>query len=184
MMIHPVNLGFSLAYLLEDAENFYLVDAGFRRQEKTILRHIRKHGSKPLKLIFITHAHVDHYGSAAALRRLTGAQVAVHAADAPFLTRGESPLGEVRGRGKVMKEMLKVIEPFLNAEAITPDIILEDGINLASFNICATVIHSPGHTPGSCCLMLDDGNTFAGDMVSSETGPHLQKYFLMDESLT
>jgi len=35
MIIHPVNLGFSLARLLEDAENFHFVDAGLCHQEKT-----------------------------------------------------------------------------------------------------------------------------------------------------
>lgn len=180
MNIHAISLGFAFAYLLEDETNFYLVDAGFRRQEKRILQVMEEKGNKPLKLIFITHAHVDHYGSAAALRRLTGCKVAVHRDDAGFLTRGESPLGELYGRAKLMKVMLKFMGPFQRPEAVTPDILLEDGEDLSPLGIPGRIIHTPGHTPGSSCLMLYDGRTFAGDMLSSDSGNHLQKFFIMD----
>jgi glyoxylase-like metal-dependent hydrolase (beta-lactamase superfamily II) len=45
-------------------------------------------GRTDLKAIWITHAHYDHYGSAATLRRATGARIGVHPADANYLVRG------------------------------------------------------------------------------------------------
>jgi glyoxylase-like metal-dependent hydrolase (beta-lactamase superfamily II) len=83
IQVHPLKLGFFFqAYLIETPDGLFLVDCGMPGHEKTILRAMQRLGRQDLKLIFITHAHVDHAGSAAALKRLTGVQVAVHRLDA------------------------------------------------------------------------------------------------------
>jgi hydroxyacylglutathione hydrolase len=180
MKIHPLNLGFSMAYLLEDDAGVYLVDAGLKGQENRIMRDWEK-TKKPLNLIFITHAHCDHYGSAAAVRRLTGARIAIHDADAVFMEKGETPMDKVYRRAKLLKWILLHFERFLTPKPTLPDILLQDGDSLAPYGIPASVLHTPGHTPGSCCLSLEDGSLFAGDMVSNDSHAHLQEYFIMDE---
>ena len=181
--VHAVPLGLSEAYLLESDTGLVLVDAGSPHQERLILRHLRALGSDNLKLIFITHAHLDHYGSAAALRRLTGAPVAIHRADAEALARGETRLGSAQGRGKLMAVLLPLVELFFRPEPVTPDLLLEDGDCFADFGLEARVIHTPGHTLGSSCLIVEERLGFVGDMLSNTSRPHLQSLYAEDWSL-
>jgi glyoxylase-like metal-dependent hydrolase (beta-lactamase superfamily II) len=162
--VHTVPLGLSEAHLIETDSGFVLVDAGSPYQEGFILRHLRALrqaqdkalGSDKLCLIFITHAHIDHYGSAAALRRLTGAPVAIHRADAEAMARGETRLGSARGRGKLMPFLLPLVELFFRPEAVQPDLVLEDGDCLDEYGLQARVMHTPGHTLGSSCLIIEE----------------------------
>ncbi|MFD7339965.1 MBL fold metallo-hydrolase [Streptomyces violascens] len=60
-----------------------IVDAGIPGSGQKILDRIAAHGVDPIDvaLIVITHGHIDHFGSAAELHRLTGAPIAGHIAD-------------------------------------------------------------------------------------------------------
>ncbi len=181
-------MGLSQAYLLETDAGVVLVDAGSPHQERVILRHLqalRSADASPLnlQLIFITHAHLDHYGSAAALRRLTGAPVAIHRADAEAMARGETRLGSARGRGKLMWALLPLVELCLRPEPVTPDILLEDGDRFADFGLNAKVIHTPGHTLGSSCLIVEERLGFVGDLLTNTGRPRLQRLFAEDWSL-
>lgn len=155
----------------------YLVDAGAPGSEDIVLRHMHSLGRDDLRLIFITHAHLDHYGSAAALRRETGAPVAIHRADADAMQKGETPLGTVRGSGKLVKHFLPLVDRILPLEPLEPDLVLEDGDHLQALGLDAALLHLPGHTPGSSALMVDGGDAFVGDLLSTNGKPHLQRYY-------
>ena len=160
-----------------------LIDAGLPHQERVILRHLQALGANNLQLIFITHAHLDHYGSAAALRRLTGAPVAIHRADAEAMARGETRLGSARGRGKLMQVLLPLVELCLRPEPVKPDLLLEEGDDLGDYGLEARVIHTPGHTLGSSCLIVEERVAFVGDLLSNIGQPHLQSLYAEDWSL-
>ncbi len=182
-IVHAVPLGLSEAYLLETDAGVVLVDAGLPHQERIILRHLRALNSGRLRLIFITHAHLDHYGSAAALRRLTGAPVAIHRADAEAMARGETRLGSARGRGKLMGTLLPLVELCLRPEPVTPDLLLEDEDELNENGLEARVIHTPGHTLGSSCLIVEEQLGFVGDLLTNTGRPRLQRLFAEDWAL-
>jgi len=181
--VHTILMGTSSAYLLEGDAGLAMVDAGFPRQEQRVLRKMRALGREDLRLIFITHAHLDHYGSAAALRRRTGAPIAIHRADADAMARGETPLGKTRGRGRLTRLLLIAFGALLRPEPTPPDILLSDGGNLRAYGLEATVLHAPGHTPGSSCLIVEERLAFAGDLLSTVGRPHVQRYYAHDWSL-
>jgi hydroxyacylglutathione hydrolase len=192
--VHTVPLGLSAAYLLETDAGLVLIDAGLPHQERIILRHVRALRSADaspsnlsrmpsIRLIFITHAHLDHYGSAAALRRLTGAPVAIHRADAEALARGETRIGSARGSGKLMGALLPLAELFLRPEPVKADILLEDGDRLDDLGLEARVMHTPGHTLGSSCLIVEERLGFMGDLLTNNGQPSLQRLFAEDWSL-
>jgi hydroxyacylglutathione hydrolase len=180
--IHSFQMGLSYAHLLATEAGLYLVDAGSPGREHIVLEQMRALGREDLKLIFITHAHFDHYGSAAELQRKTGAPIAIHEADAAVMARGETLLGSVRGRGKIARIFLPLVQGFLGPEPVKADIEVKDGEDLAPWGLRANVIHTPGHTPGSCCLWVDDRYLFAGDLLSSRGRPHAQRYYATDWS--
>lgn len=183
MCIHCLSLGLARGYLVEHEAGLALVDAGSPGMERVVLQTMRNISRQDLRIIVITHAHLDHYGSAAALRRATGAPVAVHHADAPAMQQGVSPLGSARGRGKLVKVFFPLINLFFRPEPVQPDITLEDGDDLTAYGIPLKVLHTPGHTPGSCCFIVADRWAFAGDLLSTTGQAHVQRFFAQDWSL-
>jgi glyoxylase-like metal-dependent hydrolase (beta-lactamase superfamily II) len=183
MHVYGLDLGLARAYLLESQTGLVLVDAGSPGFENRVLDVLRALGRDDLRLIFITHAHLDHYGSAAALRRLTGASIAIHKSDAPVMAHGETRLGLARGRGRLVQALMPLIDCFLRPEPTQPDHLCEDGERLDAFGLDAVLLHTPGHTPGSSCLITAERYAFAGDLLSTNGKPHVQRYYADDWSL-
>lgn len=102
-----------------------------------------------IKYILLTHGHPDHVGALAAVKRHTGAEILMHAADAFML--GPS--------GAFMAQLLGM-EPVL----LRPDKFLSDGDIIEFGRLRAHIIHTPGHTPGSICIKIDD-ILFTGDTL-------------------
>lgn len=182
MRVHPLRLPLANAYLIENEAGLYLIDAGGPGDADRIQRRMQQLGRTDLRLIFLTHAHIDHSGAAAELKRRTGAAVAIHPADADDLAAGRTSLGSVRGRGRLIGGLLPLLERVRPSEPIQADLFSQDGISFADMGLPARVIHSPGHTPGSSCLVTEDGLVFAGDLVSTTGGPHPQRFFAHDWS--
>lgn len=63
MQIHPIACGLGHAFLIETESGLCLVDSGSPDEEQRVLACLRALGRSDLKLIWITHAHYDHYGS-------------------------------------------------------------------------------------------------------------------------
>lgn len=88
-----VDTGSVNVYLCRDADGFTLIDAAMPRKADSILARLAEWGGQPgdLKRIVITHADVDHAGSAAELQARSGAAVICGAATAALLAEGRSP---------------------------------------------------------------------------------------------
>lgn len=73
LQVHSIPTALSVSHLITTEAGMILVDAGGPGSTRTLMRYLRWLGRDDLRAIFITHAQMDHYGSAGALRRLTGA---------------------------------------------------------------------------------------------------------------
>jgi hydroxyacylglutathione hydrolase len=101
-----------------------------------------------LKLIVSTHGHWDHTGANAAIAEHTGAPIAVHPLDAHRLTNPQ-PL----------------YAPFEIPPSV-PAVEVAEGGEIRFGDIRLRVLHTPGHTEGSVCLLsADDGVLFTGDTL-------------------
>jgi hydroxyacylglutathione hydrolase len=101
-----------------------------------------------LKLIVSTHGHWDHVGDNAAVAEHTGASIAVHPDDAYRLLKPE-PL----------------FAPFEIVPSV-PAVELAEGGEVRFGDIRLEVLHTPGHTEGSVCLVSrNDGLLFSGDTL-------------------
>jgi hydroxyacylglutathione hydrolase len=180
--IRSFQAGQSVAHIIDLPSGLILVDAGSPGKERKIMQEVERMGKGNLRLIFITHAHFDHYGSAAAVRRLTKAPIAIHELDVDFMARGETPLGSVRGRGKVAQVLLPLAELLYRPESTRADIVFKDGYHFDEFEVEVSAMHLPGHTPGSSGLLVDHRMAFVGDLISSTGEPHAQRYYATDWS--
>jgi glyoxylase-like metal-dependent hydrolase (beta-lactamase superfamily II) len=101
-----------------------------------------------LKLIVSTHGHWDHIGDNAAVAAQTGAQIAVHPLDRERLTNPQ-PL----------------FAPF-DIPPSVPAVDLAEGGVIRFGDLSLRVLHTPGHTEGSVCLLAeDDGILYSGDTL-------------------
>ena len=103
-----------------------------------------------VKYILNTHAHADHTLGNAKLKQYLSIPVCMHEADDRFFSDDS-----VR---EASLEELGLPGPD------SADIILKDGDMLAVGDLKIEVIHTPGHTPGSVCYLVN-GQLFTGDTL-------------------
>src|SRR6516162_1316570 len=85
-----LKMGMVNAYLLETDDGLLLVHAGWPNKTEAIFKAVRESGHDPadIRHLGLTHGHIDHAGSAAEVRRRTGARTYAHAADLELITKG------------------------------------------------------------------------------------------------
>lgn len=156
-------------HLILGTKGCIVVDTGLPGSESKIERTLKKHGLsfQDIKLIVITHAHVDHAGSAARLRELSRAPILAHEGDAKHYSR-EVPMTfcSTGWFGRLFLKTGLILQPYT---AFKPDILLsnDDIIDLNQFGIPGFVKHSPGHTAGSISVELATRDAMVGDLLAS-----------------
>ncbi len=168
MNVHTLFTGVANTHIVENSRGVIVIDAGMPRHARQIVNALRALGYSPqdLKLILLTHGHIDHAGSAVALKRLTGAPIAMHRADARLTATRDLKIPPGRNsRTDVVGRTIAKFGWVVPLETFTPDMWLEDGMALRDFGIDARVVHTPGHTVGSVSLAFDDGAVFVGDAI-------------------
>ena len=101
-----------------------------------------------LKYIVTTHGHWDHIGDNARVAEHTGARIAVHPLDAHRLT---NPTGNLL--------------PFEIPPSV-PAVELQEGGEIRFGSLRLEVLHTPGHTEGSVCLLdREAGRLYSGDTL-------------------
>lgn len=102
-----------------------------------------------LKALVNTHGHADHMAGNSYLQAATGAEILIHAADAPMLV-----------------EPARNLSLFLGQDIKSPPAgrLLHDGDGVAVGQEELQVRHTPGHTPGGISLVAE-GLVFSGDTL-------------------
>ncbi len=147
-------------YLVVRQGKAVVVDTGIPGKAGEVLEALSSLGLKPasVEAIVLTHFHLDHSGSADDLKRVTGARLYVHEADAPYL-QGLLPPPLPKDAPKEAVEAYKWFRP------VRPDSLLREGDEILGLK----VIHIPGHTPGSIAL-YDGRHLFSGDTLNFRDG--------------
>ncbi len=163
--VHMIEGIFAHCYLIDGPE-LTLIDTGMPRKTKKILSYITDTLHKTptdLKTILLTHSDIDHIGNARELRNITGAAIAAHPLDADIIA-GKKPRQTPR---RTMSILFKVLGVFLQVKPFPVDEIIDDGDTIAGL----TVLHLPGHTPGSIALYDSKRKViFIGDTLRCKDG--------------
>jgi len=149
-------------YWTTSDESVVIIDTANPKNEKKIMSQLEAAGKSPedVKYIIITHADIDHVGSAAALKQLTGAKLSIHEADAEKVN-GDARHKEVRG---FLGIIFKIMMAFVKYHKVKPDIFLKDGDEIGDFR----VLHTPGHTEGSIMFYRPDQVLITGDALLTD----------------
>lgn len=128
-----------------------IVDPG--AEAERILAHVAALDAT-VTLVLHTHGHFDHIGATEAV--LAGlpqpVPVAAHPEDRYLYERGSRALGEAFGYP--LPDQLSV-----------PDVELVDGAEVAVGHLRVRVVHTPGHSPGSVCLLCEPWWVLSGDTL-------------------
>ena len=166
--ITPIALGFDTCYVLK-ASGVIAIDAGQPKKGGAFLAGLSRASIAPeeIQLILLTHAHWDHMGSAAELKAVTGAPLAVHEREVGWVEQGNPPLPPgVTAWGRVLMAMHRLFMPLITVPPARVDRALTDEVlPLADFGIPGVVVPTPGHSPGSVSVLLESGEAFVGDLA-------------------
>ncbi len=132
-------------YVIHDDEAKMAAVVDPSMESERVLDWVRLQGLTVLYIVN-THGHTDHTFNNAYFHRETGAQLKIHQADEPMLSKGPG-----RWTGAA--------EP-----SPAPDGYLTDGQELLIGSLTVQVLETPGHTPGSICL-AGDGWVLTGDTL-------------------
>ncbi|MFA9378548.1 MAG: MBL fold metallo-hydrolase [Lachnotalea sp.] len=180
------------AYLIKEENNFVLIDTGgylvtdkpFDNRRDKIIKKINEAGvtKDNLKLIILTHGDSDHVMNGAFISQEYEVPVAIHKNDLEMV---QNPTIEVTMKSfnynsLIMKIVAKLIFKLIKKvtiktlndfESFTPEVILEEGSTLEKYGIHATIIHIPGHTPGSVGIYTQSKGFIAGDTFFGNKKP-------------
>jgi len=111
---------------------------------------------------------MDHFGSAAKLRQLLNVPILAHEGDLEWYTAGRANMDSSKANKPQWKPFLKLIAN-QTTDAFSPDIILRgnSAYALSEWGVNGRIIHTPGHTPGSISITLDNGELIITDMMAS-----------------
>lgn len=131
-------------YLITTPQGNILINTGLPGSAPMIRAHVAALGFKfsAIKILLATHAHYDHVGAMADVKKITGAKLFINEKDAPVVADGGKSDYVFGSKGSTF-------------EPVKADRLLHehDTVKLGGMQIA--VLHHPGHTKGACSFLFD-----------------------------
>jgi hydroxyacylglutathione hydrolase len=181
-------LGMSNGFFVKDG-GLIAVDCGSELGSGKFIEACTQCGVEPrdIRLLVVSHGHVDHFVNMDEMRTVTGAPIMCHRNAAESLREARYP--DVRPRNDVGRfiwdhrnpdeQPVPVLHP------MKPDIVVEGTVDLAPWGIRGRLVETYGHSDSCMSLLLDSGQAIVGDLVVADPrdGSASIAYFCCSEDI-
>ncbi len=166
--IFRVSAGRSNVYLISTPRGNILVDTGWKYSFDGLRKNIRAMAlSKPVSLLILTHTHFDHCYNAAMIRQLENCKIVISEQDATFTRNGYTPIpAGTLSVTRILSHIGKMIgKKWFGYPPFNPDQVIKEEPDLSTEEYGIKIISTPGHSPGSISLIIDNEIAIVGDAM-------------------
>lgn len=131
-------------YLITTPQGHILINTGLAESAPMIRSHVEALGFRfsDIKILLATHAHFDHVGAMAEIKKMTGAKMMINERDAPLLADGGNSDYVFGGKGSTF-------------QPVKADRLLHGNDTVTLGGVRVIALHHPGHTKGACSFLFD-----------------------------
>ncbi len=168
-----IRAGFTIHRLIPCTGGYLMVEAGSEKDFPRFLHELEEKNIEPQQILylFITHHHEDHAGFTASLQKLSGCRIIAHKEAVQFMEKGkhaDTGGGVINWKTIFLGLYLYIKGVRLNFTPVKfekEDYIVnaDDNELLRTLGVPGKILYTPGHSPDSISLLLDNGSCFCGD---------------------
>lgn len=148
-------------YVIKGKDGDILIDTGFIGMKRIIKKWLDQFN---IKLIILTHAHVDHVWNAAYLSKLYNAKIAMSSDDIINLDNSRIHAKPLKKKYGLWTKFMNLGMRLFKTKEFKVDIILKKNSKLKKYGNCIKIIDLSGHTDGSIGILYNN-YLFAGDAL-------------------
>ena len=164
-IIVRVLFGRTNIFMISNGSSNLLVDTGIKGDGKRLLKRIDLTG-KP-DAVILTHTHFDHTGNASLLKERFSPLFIVQEKEKEFLESGDSPIP--KGTMRITKLIYNLGAErklhMFHVPGVKGDIVFGERYDLKDFGFNGYVMHTPGHSAGSCSVIVENEIAITGDTL-------------------
>ena len=167
MVVHRFVVGPTNCYVLRGRDGAILIDPGPPSRGRTVIAGAEAAGIRPdeIRLILITHGHLDHYGCAPEVKAWSGAPVGAYRSEPEYSRHRLNALPPAQTlRGSIFRWVYMLFGPLAPFRPLEADVLFDDGATAVPYGMNAKLILVPGHSPGSIAVLTDENDAFVGDL--------------------
>lgn len=167
LIINKVLSGRSNVYLITNGNENILIDTGIAFSRKRLLKRLGKLGAERIHYMVLTHSHFDHTGNARLIRDKFKPLTIIHKEETKFLQTGSFlyPDGTSFLPRLIIRTFARWFAGFIRFRPCTYDLAAEERFDFNFFGLNIYLLHTPGHTPGSVSVIVDDEIALVGDAM-------------------
>ena len=165
--IFRVLSGRSNVFLITNSIKTILVDTSPEYMWKILQRRLDSLQIKEIDLLILTHSHFDHAANAARIKERYKSRVIIHQTEASYLATGDNilPAGTNSFTKLLVKTFAKPFEHKARYSACNHDLTFDEYFDLSDYGINGYLVHTPGHSPGSISVIIDNEVALVGDTM-------------------
>ncbi len=168
--ITRILLGRCNVFLLSTGSSRLLVDTGMKGEAGKLIKRLEQKG-KPAGVI-MTHTHFDHAGNAGLLMEKYAPEFMVQETEKTFLESGDSPIP--KGNAGWTRLLYRLgpyrVPHWFHVQGVKAAVSFSEKLDLNPMGFDGYIMHTPGHSAGSCSVIIGNEAALVGDTIGGLPG--------------